>query len=71
MFAPILPPRLENKIQNVSHKLILSRAMLSFNGLKTIWQDIIGLKEYSPIKIDLKCRGIRSVLQDTIYTACK
>jgi len=54
-----------------TNKLILSMAMLSFNALKTIGQDIIGLKEYAPIKIDVKRRRIRSVLQDIIYSACK
>lgn len=54
-----------------TNELVLRLTMISFNVLKTIGIDVAGLKHYAPIKMDVKRRRIRSVLQDIIYSACK
>ncbi len=54
-----------------TNELVLRLAMISFNVLKTIGIDTAELKELAPIKMDVKRRRIKSVLQDIIYSACK
>ena len=54
-----------------TNELVLRLAMISFNALKTIGIDTAELKELAPIKMDVKRRRIKSVLQDIIYSACK
>jgi hypothetical protein len=54
-----------------TNELVLRLAMLSFNALKTIGIDTAKLKELAPIKINVKRRRIKSILQDIIYSACK
>jgi len=54
-----------------TNELVLRLAMISFNALKTIGIDTAELKELAPIKMDVKRRRIKSVMQDIIYSACK
>jgi len=54
-----------------TNELVLRLAMLSFNALKTIGIDVVSLKKYAPIKMNIKRRRIKSVMQDIIYSACK
>lgn len=54
-----------------TNELVLRLAMLAFNALKTIGIDVVGLKAYAPIKMNVSRRRIRSVMQDIIYSACK
>ncbi len=54
-----------------TNELVLRFSMLSFNALKTIGIDAVSLKAYAPIKMNIKRRRIKSVMQDIIYSACK
>ncbi|MGL1932413.1 MAG: IS1380 family transposase [Desulfotalea sp.] len=51
--------------------LVLLLSMLAFNCLRTIGQLMIELKEFSPVKLTVKRRRIKSVIRDIILTACK
>jgi hypothetical protein len=54
-----------------TNELVLRLAMISFNALKTIAIDVVTFKELAPIKMNIKRRRIKSILQDIIYSACK
>lgn len=54
-----------------TNALILNLAALSYNYLRRIGQEALNCKEYLPIKVDVSCRRLRSVLQDLIYIGCK
>lgn len=54
-----------------TNSLILLLSMLAFNCLRTIGQQMLELKELSPVKLPVKRRRIKSVIRDLILTACK
>ena len=49
----------------------LQLAMLAYNILRTIGQDVIELASIAPRKMDVSRRRLRSVMQDMIYIGCK
>jgi len=51
--------------------LILLLSMLAFNCLRAIGQQMLEIKELSPVKLDVKRRRIKSVIRDLILLACK
>ena len=54
-----------------TNKLLFRIAMLVYNALRRIGIDMLEYAENIPVKINVKRRRIRSVLQDIIYSACK
>jgi len=54
-----------------TNSLILLLSMLAFNCLRTIGQQMLELKDLSPVKLPVKRRRIKSVIRDLILTACK
>jgi hypothetical protein len=51
--------------------LILLLAMLSYNFLRTIGQEMLEVKDLAPVKLTVKRRRIKSVIRDLIIIACK
>lgn len=54
-----------------TNSLILLLSMLAFNCLRTIGQQMLELKDLSPVKLSVKRRRIKSVIRDLILIACK
>lgn len=54
-----------------TNSLILQVAMVSYNVLRKIGQDLISVKEDLPTKVTVFRKRIRKVLQDIMYIACK
>lgn len=54
-----------------TNSLILLLSMLAFNCLRSIGQQMLELKEFSPVKLDVKRRRIKSVIRDLMLMACK
>lgn len=54
-----------------TNSLILLMSMLAFNCLRSIGQQMLELKELSPVRLDVKRRRIKSVIRDLILIACK
>ena len=50
---------------------ILQTAMIAFNILRKIGQDLLSFAGDLPIKLTMKRRRLRKVMQDIIYMACK
>jgi len=54
-----------------TNKILFQLAMLVYNTLRCIGVDMLEFVEEMPIKLNVKRRRIKSVLQDIIYGACK
>ena len=50
---------------------VLQMAMVAFNILRKIGQGLLSIPEALPIKVTMKRRRLKKVLQDIIYVACK
>ena len=50
---------------------VLHVAMIGFNILRKIGQGLLSIPEVLPIKVTMKRRRLRKVIQDIIYMACK
>ena len=55
----------------VTNATILQTAMIAFNVLRKIGQDLLSFAGDLPIKLTMKRRRLRKVIQDIIYMACK
>ena len=54
-----------------TNDLILRLGMMAFNILRLIGQSALELREFLPIKLNVKRRRLASVMKDLIYIACK
>lgn len=54
-----------------ANALVLRLGMIAFNCLRIIGQRALKMKDILPVKLDVKRRRLRSVLQDLIYVGCK
>ena len=54
-----------------TNDLVLRLGMMAFNTLRLIGQTALKLREYLPIKLNVKRRRLSSVMKDLIYIACK
>ena len=54
-----------------TNDLILRLGMMAFNTLRLIGQSALELREFLPIKLNVKRRRLASVMKDLIYIACK
>ena len=55
----------------LTNSLILQLGMIAFNILRSIGQNMLTIDCKKPIKIKIKRRRLRNVIQDLIYIACK
>jgi len=50
---------------------VLQTAMMAFNALRRIGQELLTLKDRLALPIDVQRLRLRSVLRDIMYLACK
>lgn len=54
-----------------TNALVLLLSMLAYNCLRIIGQQMIDLKDISPVKLDMSRRRAKSVIRDLILISCK